>query len=54
MKLYGVVSGLFLSGTLWEFAAKPKMASKRRVAVLRPLSVNRNTKKEAALWRRYI
>jgi len=28
MKLYGVVSGLFLPGTLWEFAAKPKMASK--------------------------
>jgi CheY-like chemotaxis protein len=28
MKLYGVVSGLFLPETLWEFAAKPKMASK--------------------------
>jgi len=29
MKLYGVVSGLFLPGNAWEFATKPKMASKR-------------------------
>jgi hypothetical protein len=28
MKLYGVESGILLPGTLWEFAAKPKMASK--------------------------
>jgi len=31
MKLYGVVSGLFLPGTLWELAAKPKMASKHLI-----------------------
>jgi len=27
MKLCGVVSDLFLPATLWEFAAKPEMAS---------------------------
>ncbi len=40
MKLYGVVSGLFLPGTLWEFAVKPKMASKQAFEKVRELKLD--------------